>query len=222
MTFILMKTTPLRQRILRPLIVLAVTLSTPLLASAQSWYQFDVVIFQPRTNTSPEERPDPLVVHDIPDDALTLKKSGDFKEAFVELPESDSTLSSKMAALRKNYNILWNKSWRMPMADGSKTSILIQGGKTLDDTYQIEGTLTFYMRRYLHVASDLWINTLKSQSPAELILSGEAISVTEQAMLPYNQNRHFKAEQRLLPNKVIYLDNPDAGVVIKVTPWKAS
>ena len=108
------------------------------------------------------------------------------------------------------------------MTDGSKTSILIQGGRALDGTYQIEGTLTFYMRRYLHVASDLWINTLKSQSPAELILSGEAISVTDQAMLPYSQNRHFEAEQRLRPNKVIYLDNPDAGVVIKVTPWKAS
>ena len=106
MTFILMKTTPLRQIILRPLIVLAVTLSTPLLANAQSWYQFDVVIFQPRSNASPEERPDPLVAHDIPDDAITLKKSGDPKEAFVELPERDSTLSSKMAALRKNYNIL--------------------------------------------------------------------------------------------------------------------
>lgn len=220
---------------MRPFIMrcffLVLALTAPLMASAAEWYQFDVVIIKPRTKPSLEERFQPLTTHAIPENAIQLKQSGGEQEAFVQLPESASTLSSKMAALKKNYNILWSKSWRMPVAQGGKTPILVQGGNSLDDTYQIEGTLSFSVRRYLHVSSNLWINTLKpdfpenTSSPENTNLSEELALAEDdptEELLPYTQNRHFQVEQRLQPNKIIYLDNPDAGVLIKVTPWKTS
>lgn len=223
MTSIVMRTRTMHSFIMR-CFFLALALAAPMMASAEEWYQFDVVIIKPRSKPSQEERFQPLTTHAIPKNAIELKPSGGEREAFVQLPESASTLSSKMAALKKKYNILWSESWRMPVAQGGTAPILIQGGSSLDDAYQIEGTLSFSMRRYLHVSSNLWINTLKRISSKTSSL-GDVVGAEgdpTEALLPYSQNRHFQIEQRLQPNQIIYLDNPDAGVLIKVTPWKIS
>ncbi len=233
------------------LTALVTALATPLTAIAQEqaqeqyWYQFDVLVFSQNSQSSIQEAMPKVAHHPIPVDAVRLKSATTpnlDNEDPVLLPGTLSKLQKETRKLNnaRGYKILWKGSWRMPLVrEGDTVSILVEGGKHIDHDYELEGTMTFSLRRYLHVHTNLWVSELTPVQPSENLFTETSVRASTELYsqttsqqspvhallpenLPYSSNRPFKASQRLQLNKLIYIDNPDAGILLKVTPWKES
>jgi len=79
--------------------------------------------------------------------------------------------------------------------------------------YQLEGTLTFDLRRFLHVTTDLWL-------AVEALPGAQATRATTGDPTPAVRYAHHREQRRLRSGEVHYLDNPLLGVVVLVTPWQ--
>ena len=51
--------------------------------------------------------------------------------------------------------VLAHESWIQPIGS-DQTSIMIQGGAEQGEKYELEGFITLYRKRFLHVITDLW------------------------------------------------------------------
>ncbi len=222
-------TTMRMRHLLTSCTLLLSVLAIPLTAHSQeNWYQFDVVIFKQRGDSTHQERVERVLPHSKNPKAVNLRTHNqqDLNTTpYVRLPDNLSLINKEAEQLRKasGYSILWQRSWRMPLVkDGAEVAIAVEGGQSLEGSHQVEGALVFSLRRYLHTHADLWINTLKTGQPQASELTDESQESSFADSLPYSRNRQFKMGQRLQLNQLIYMDNPDVGILIKATPWKGA
>jgi hypothetical protein len=62
-----------------------------------------------------------------------------------------------------DFRLLFHKVWRQPLNDREHSeNILILGGEQFDQHYELEGTINISVERYLHIATNLWLNTFIS------------------------------------------------------------
>ncbi|MCL6269811.1 peptidoglycan binding protein CsiV [Sansalvadorimonas sp. 2012CJ34-2] len=165
-------------------------------------------------------------------------------EAFILLPDSLSGLKAENSSLRraKDYKVLWKASFRMPLdRDRHPVPIKIEAGRKVGHTYQVEGTISLSQKRFLHADTDLWVNTLNPVRPVEEVLAGDSVLIPlsiEEAyaiqppvasddlpetlvnIFPYTENMPVKSSKRLQLSKLNFIDHPDIGILIKVTPYK--
>lgn len=82
--------------------------------------------------------------------------------AFVTLPSSQLQFRGKAALMRKSgrYNVLFHEAWVQPVVSKARTLpiILDQSGNTGQWT-RLQGSVTLYLSRYLHLETNLWLNT---------------------------------------------------------------
>jgi len=58
---------------------------------------------------------------------------------------------------------LFHGAWRQPIASREQAeSILIRGGDQFDNHYELEGSITIGLERYLHISTDLWLSSFVS------------------------------------------------------------
>lgn len=93
-----------------------------------------------------------------------------FEPPFVKL-EPDTFLlgnASNRLGRQSNIRILFHESWRQPVISrDDSTSILIRGGERFDDHFELEGSVNLSVERYLHLKTDLWLNTFRSAAGLE-------------------------------------------------------
>lgn len=80
------------------------------------------------------------------------------------LPKESSTLSELTPYLRwsKNYNTLASLSWQQLVLDKERTqSIALNIGDQYDQHFEIEGSLTIHVARFLHAEFNLWQTTFE-------------------------------------------------------------
>ncbi|MCG8670354.1 MAG: peptidoglycan binding protein CsiV [Pseudomonadales bacterium] len=64
----------------------------------------------------------------------------------------------------RNYEILYQNSWLQPALDkNSALPVLIQAGEVFEGLYELEGTTTLHVARYLHFKTDLWLSDYVQQ-----------------------------------------------------------
>lgn len=102
--------------------------------------------------------------------------------AFTLLPNTELQLLStaKKIASQRDFRLLFHGAWRQLISPRDQAkSIVITGGDKFDDHYELEGTIKLGVERYLHIDTDLWLNTF---------ISNIGLSETPWQLLPKRPN----------------------------------
>ena len=171
---------------------------------------------------------------DIGEDGFRAKM---IKELLFQLnPSSDGQLAfkdfSSLSDLREikekiersaNMRVLAQKSWIQPIGS-NQTSIMIQEGAKQGEKYEIEGFITLYRKRFLHVMTDLWFtksakNNMEkpdfSNSPLKEVANGSLFREASNASA--FKTFIMKEQRRVRAAELHYLDHPFFGLVLKIT-----
>ncbi len=74
------------------------------------------------------------------------------------LPTNSIDMQEKVRALPHTYRMLFHQAWLQPVLTTKKAPyILIEGGKTVNNHYELGGVLHISQRRYIHLNTDLWL-----------------------------------------------------------------
>lgn len=162
-------------------------------------------------------------------------------EYFVYLPAQQRNLKNTRDALARRYRILFHETWLQPMEPVEKAMpLILHGGNRYGDHFELQGTLTLGVSRFLHVQTDLWLSEFTTNSyqdssysvqlPPEPQEQAEAVSdswerelaeayeeVTEPAYL-VNQVITLRQKRRMRSGELHYLDHPRLAALIKIMP----
>ncbi|MEP0202626.1 MAG: CsiV family protein [Halioglobus sp.] len=170
---------------------------------------------------------------------------------FVQRPAAEREFHGKAAYMQRtgNYRTLYHHTWLHPMRDESSALpiVLDRSGDTRDWP-ALQGSVKIYLSRYLHIETNLWLNTtgnylpgqwamppaplgppsliviepeISQPEPLSVTNDNELVSETDTTLEPAYPWRHavrFTEKRRMRSNEVHYLDHPMLGVVVKFTP----
>ena len=153
-----------------------------------------------------------------------------------------SDVASKLNRSR-GYRLLHTGSWHQHVpARNEALPLLIQAGQRTDDLYQLEGTISVGLGRYLHVGADFWYYEPELGAYTEIIAGdAEAVPVTidplasdatasntgaetepalnYRTVLPPGDFRmHLSEKRRMRSAELHYLDHPKLGVLVRIDP----
>jgi hypothetical protein len=89
---------------------------------------------------------------------------------FIALPSGDRTFYGKAAYMQRSgrYRTLFHEAWYQPFADENRTlPIVIDRSGDTGDWPLLQGSVKIYLSRYLHIETDLWLNTDGSYLPGD-------------------------------------------------------
>ena len=136
--------------------------------------------------------------------AHSLKQAGSGNQDYTTLKKSELTLGD--AALRitqkTGAKIVLHTGWRQSIEDNQTTPVHIFGGRQLGDShslYELDGTISLQLSRYLHVGTDLLLQRPQSSG-----------------LKPFR----IEEKHKIKKDEVLYIDHPFYGVLIKVTDDK--
>lgn len=78
-----------------------------------------------------------------------------------QLPEDLRQLNNKAQALSRSrgYRVLYHQSWFQNLeAKEEAPAIAIEAGGQYGDFYELQGSISIYLSRYLHISTDLWFS----------------------------------------------------------------
>ena len=179
---------------------------------------------------------------------ITAPQSDKGLEAFKALSEFERQLieeSEKIKSLR-NYELLFHEAWNQPVPGKDDViPIRIDAGERFGRQSELQGYISLYVERYLHFSTDLHlIEYQKSKDPFSVISEPEVstdnfqllndfggISLLNADSLTNNQitrhsneffisvsNAKLSESRRMRSRQVNYLDNPEFGLLILITP----
>lgn len=200
-------------------------------AEDNRWYQVDLVVFRYTNNVSGELWP-AVEKHEQPEKIIRLRSSdADSRDAYVSLPARQMLLNNQAKTLRQksDYQVLAQRAWRMPVS-GRGRPVAIRASIEGSEPILLDGTVTVTQERFLHVDVDLWLNKLapaniygvQDNTFAEDDIEESGLVVKLREDLPAMriiENFQLKQRRRIRNSKdVHYLDSPEIGVLIKLTP----
>ena len=101
---------------------------------------------------------------------------------------------------------------------------MIQGGAKQGEKYEIEGFITLYRKRFLHVMTDLWFTksaTNNNEEPdySDTLLreSANGRQFSEASNASAFNTFVMKQQRRVRAAELHYLDHPFFGLVLKIT-----
>lgn len=159
------------------------------------------------------------------------------------VPASDSHLGDIKNRLerRSDYQVLDYRAWRQPLVnDGDPVYFRVEAGQSHEFYRELEGYIGFYLKRYLHVDTELWWGEYPAQtdtvdsaaiaiSDQPQIGAGEDLDASEMAVSSqpesFNHRRvvraaHLKEQRRMRSDEVHYFDHPLIGVLVRISPWE--
>ncbi|WP_347329606.1 CsiV family protein [Marinimicrobium locisalis] len=89
-----------------------------------------------------------------------LKQTGEDDNTLYRLPENERSMDRYADAMARSgeYRVLFHEAWRQPMVEKDRSpAILITGGETFGNHYELEGSVTLSVSRYLHLHTRLWL-----------------------------------------------------------------
>lgn len=201
-----------------------------------------------RTAVEPADRPAPDPQQVLAEAIATYEQQlRDTSFAF----RSDGLQQLREVAARLNrsqgYRLLHTGSWHQHVpARSDALPLLIQTGQRSDDLFQLEGTVSIGLGRYLHVGADFWYyepelgayTETVAEAPLTDTASGlpieasqgdatdpaPATSLSEPALsyrtvVPDGDYRmHLSERRRMRSAELHYLDHPKLGVLVRIDP----
>jgi len=136
------------------------------------WYQVNLIIFASKNiGNSPEQwQPVEDLKRTFPANTIDLETPDTEQEAidpgFLQRPVIGKSIKNAARRLKNSnaYQILYETSWTQPALSKKKAvPILIQAGKRFGNYYELEGTVTLSVSRYLHFKTNLWLGKFVQQ-----------------------------------------------------------
>ena len=225
--------------------LLIVTSSVAAETFTGKWYQIELIVFSQLTQQAIDSEQWPLVVSTVHNlnSAVQLALPGNINPStsigYQLLPRKDFNLKREQTKLKRHsdYQVLLHIAWRQPiLASNEAKPIHIFGGNGYNtsgqiiatDTYgsgsipyntqtywQIDGTFTISVKRYIDVHLNLLFTTPIDQLTR--LSNNDYFSNNANSKLAY-----FRMIQtrRMRSNELNYFGHPLYGVLLKVTPLK--
>lgn len=168
---------------------------------------------------------------------------------FKVLGEEESKMSEQLAALTRGtrYELLFHQVWNQPVPDrNSVIPIRIEGGKKFGRQYELQGYISLYVERYLHLSTDLHLIeyqisndpfsvieddgfqipslSLQSNTDFSASLMNEDSPFSNQINQQSNEfyisvkDAQLQERRRMRSKEIHYLDNPELGMLVLITP----
>jgi len=116
--------------------------------------------------SAPEEvLPAPEEVQAAPEELLPKTPT-----AFTLLPGSELEFRGKAAYMQRTgrYRTLFHETWVQPIAsESSALPIIIDRSGDAEDWPRLQGSIKFHLSRYLHLETNLWLNTAGDYLPQD-------------------------------------------------------
>ncbi|MFT5007874.1 MAG: hypothetical protein ACI9RY_000798 [Reinekea sp.] len=165
--------------------------------------------------------------------------------SFTALTEPEQQLLGARNTLARDsrYQILFHEAWNEPVPGRDEViPIRIDGGKRFGRQFELQGYITLYVERYLHLSTDLHlIDYQESTDPFDLVESGDGtgqvisgltgMPLVTADLLPAGQANGEAGQffisvrdvqlienRRMRSKEIHYLDNPEFGLLILITP----
>lgn len=118
------------------------------------------------------------------------------------------TLDGKKRRLanQADIKVLFHEAWQMPVYGKNRKRTLpirIQGGKRINNRYELDGTITVSVARYLHIDTNLFLSKFKSEDGQQVLTQ----------VIPMQQSRRMRSKE------LHYIDHPKFGILIYFTPF---
>lgn len=113
-------------------------------------------------------------------------------------------LTREAAALErsKDYRVLFHQAWRMRLVSEAKSiPLLIEGGDYFAGMPELQGKLKLSVARYLHLETDLFLNTFDAVNPTSYKVLNSA---------------GMHQRRRMRSNELHFIDSPYLGLLIKI------
>ena len=218
------------------------------------WYQVSLVIFKHRNSPMGNETwptPEDLSLS-FPHGVLELEPKDEHDGTWIAFRDTQPLDEEFQQALHSiklssNYEIMTSASWNQPALDGNNAiPILIQAGNEYGGYYELEGSITLVVSRYLHLKTDLWLsdyiqkvemitpwwetaNTVTEEGEADSAIQPQMdFQTIDFSSTTYNETvtRYesvrtvvLNESRRMRSGELHYLDNPMFGVLVKVIPY---
>ena len=156
-----------------------------------------------------------------------LDSSADGQLAFKDLSHLSGLKDIREKIERSaEMRVLDHKSWVQPIGV-DQTSIMIQGTAKQEGSHEIEGFITLYQKRYLHVLTNLWYTKLPKKNESDIGFSSALTETLENEALTREASNSssfktfaMKQRRKLRTNELHYLDHPLFGLILKITRFK--
>ena len=150
---------------------------------------------------------------------------------------ADSSLQAISRSLGRSsrYTVLSHLSWVQPIGV-ELTPILVQAGQRYDDRFEVEGTLSFSLSRFLHIQTNLWytifeprggnpnpyLTGFQSNLSDEMLEQHPALVEVERERGQYYPARtHLMFQsRRMRSDELHYIDHPLFGVIVRINRFK--
>ena len=89
---------------------------------------------------------------------------------FIALPAAQREFNGKAAYMQRSgrYQTLFHQSWAQPvLAEGSALPLILDRSGDTGQWSRLQGSVTLYLSRYLHLKTNLWLNTRGDYLPGE-------------------------------------------------------
>lgn len=143
----------------------------------------------------------PLPEPSLPEPLLVTLK----EQPFTLLPQEEHSFSTIKQQLFRQQDLrqLFHGVWRQPIGKRNDSeSLLIRGGNQFDNHFELEGSISFGLERYLHITTNLWLSTFVSnagrnenpwpvlpKAPIVSSANNSNIAINEQAQDVFNQTK---------------------------------
>mgnify|MGYP003316540588 CR=1 FL=1 len=154
-----------------------------------------------------------------------MMQMGTFMSVAFKDVSSRSDLREIKEKIKRSASIrvLAHESWIQPIGS-DQTSIMIQGGAERGEKYELEGFITLYRKRFLHIMTDLWFTKSATKYKEKRGLPGAPLrdSPNENLFTEASNSSSFKTfmmkqQRRVRAAELHYLDHPFFGLVLKIT-----
>ena len=140
----------------------------------------------PAVEPAPAPRPNASVATPAAEPIAETPPAGPV--AYQLLPAESHQLSGDIERLVASgrYRPLLHERWLQPLQDRKQAvNILIRGGEQYDQHYELEGSISIAVERYLHINTDLWFSRFAStrgmeQSPWPVLPTPPTVLAAEQ------------------------------------------
>lgn len=110
---------------------------------------------------------------------------------FIALPHQQRTLHGKSAYMQRTgrFRTLFHETWVQPVpAEADALPLILDDSGALQDWPRLQGSVKLYLSRYLHMETNLWLNTPGDYLPGEWRMPaaplGPASLVVEEPVTP--------------------------------------
>lgn len=169
-------------------------------------------------------------------------------EAFKALLPEERQLLNERRSLDQDrrYQVLFHEAWNQPVPGRDLVvPIRVDGGERFGRQAELQGYINLYVERYLHLSTDLHlIEYASSPDPFSLVMEGlntnesmetinefgglslldadsptnNQITQTENEYFVSVMDAQLKENRRMRSKEIHYLDNPEFGMLVLITP----